>query len=429
MRTRPFRVPAVAVAVLAFGVALAGWAQPPDLEKASLTLAADRTAYEPGSAAVVVARVTVEDGWHVNAHVPTYDYLIPTELTLHLPEGWTAGAVTYPDPEMQTFIFAEEPLAVYDGVVEIRAALTVPPAAAAGSYPLRATLGYQACDQDQCLPPTEAEAGLELTVGSGGVATAGTAPGGGAADAAGVDSRSRLSAAGFAILLGLLGGLILNAMPCVLPVLSLKVFGLVQSAGQGRREVVRGALATAAGIVVSFWALAAAAAAARAAGSAVGWGVQFQRPGFVAFLAVVVVLFCLNLWGLFEITLPWRVARVAGAAPREGVAGHFATGLFATLMATPCSAPFLGTAVGFALGQEIGTVIAVFTAIGIGMALPYLLLAAWPGAARLLPRPGPWMDTLKGTMGFFLAAAAVWLLYVLASQVSAERRAAIELAL
>src|SRR6185295_7708552 len=113
--------------------------------------------------------------------------------------------------------------------------------------------------------------------------------------------------------LALLGGLILNAMPCVLPVLSLKVFGLVRSAGHGRSEVVRGALATSTGIVVSFWALALAAVAARAAGAAVGWGVQFQRPGFVAFLAVVVVLFCLNLWGLFEIPLPDRLARLGAA--------------------------------------------------------------------------------------------------------------------
>ena len=433
MRALRYRSSVLALAILAFGVAPAGSAQPPDLEKASLTLAADRTAYAPGSAAVVVARVTVEDGWHVNANVPTFDYLIPTELVLALPEGWKTAGITYPEAEHQKFTFAEEPLAVYDGTVEIHAELAVPAGAAAGGYPVAATLQYQACDDQQCLPPTEATAKLDLTVGSGGEATGAAASldtgGGAGAAATGVSRRAALSAGGFAILLGILGGLILNAMPCVLPVLSLKVFGLVQSAGQGRREVVRGSLATAAGILVSFWGLAAAAVAARAAGSAVGWGVQFQRPGFVAFLAVVVVLFCLNLWGLFEITLPWRVARLAGGGPREGVAGHFATGLFATLMATPCSAPFLGTALGFALGQDTGIVIAVFTAIGVGMALPYLLLAAWPGAARLLPKPGPWMDTLKGTMGFFLAAAAVWLLYVLASQVSAERRAAIELAL
>lgn len=146
-------------------------------------------------------------------------------------------------------------------------------------------------------------------------------------------------------------------------------------------------------------------------------------------LAVVVVLFCLNLWGLFEIPLPVFVARAAGSGPREGVPGHFVSGLFATLMATPCSAPFLGTALGFALAQPAGVIVAVFTAVGFGMALPYLVLAAAPRLAGLLPRPGAWMETLKIVMGFLLAGAAIWLFYVLSAQVSAERVAFIELAL
>jgi suppressor for copper-sensitivity B len=231
------------------------------------------------------------------------------------------------------------------------------------------------------------------------------------------------------LLIALVGGLILNAMPCVLPVLSLKVFGLVRSGAHGRREMVRGALAIAAGILVSFWALAALAVTAAAAGSAVGWGIQFQRPGFVAFLAVVVTLFCLNLWGLFEIPLPRALAHLGGAGAREGLAGHFGSGLFATLMATPCSAPFLGTAVGFALTQPAPIVFAIFTAVGTGLALPYLVLAADPGISRLLPRPGPWMETLRGIMGFLLGGSAIWLLYVLAAQLSPERLALFEVGL
>ena len=232
------------------------------------------------------------------------------------------------------------------------------------------------------------------------------------------------------LLLAVLGGLILNAMPCVLPVLSLKVFGLVRSAGVGRKEITGGALATAAGILLSFLALATAAVAARAAGSAVGWGIQFQNAGFVAFLAAVVMLFCLNLWGLFEIPLPARLARFADQRQGgEGPAGHFASGLFATLMATPCSAPFLGSALGFALGQEAPVIFGIFAAVGLGMALPYLALAAFPGAARILPRPGAWMDTFKGLMGFLLAGAAIWLFYVLAAQLAAPRLALVQLAL
>ena len=164
-------------------------------------------------------------------------------------------------------------------------------------------------------------------------------------------------------------------------------------------------------------------------GHTVGWGVQFQQPVFVTFLTVVVLLFTLNLWGLFEIPLPAFAARLGGGKQAEGLAGHFGTGLFATLMATPCSAPFLGTAVGFALTQPATTVLGIFSAVGIGMALPYLALALTPRAVRLLPKPGAWMDGFRIVMGFLLAATAVWLLYVLSSQVSRERLAFVQLLL
>jgi suppressor for copper-sensitivity B len=426
-------------AVFALGFAGLGFsqtAQPPREEKARLSLTADRTAYEPGETARIAAKMTIEDGWHVNSNSPTFDYLIPTKLDLELPAGWPGETLHYPKHEMKTFAFADQPLAVYDGEAVILAEVKVPANAAQGPVRTRAALRYQACNDSQCLPPVTTNATVSLTVGSGGTpveselfgrgAPTAPVPSGGNGGPGRGGPGTGLAAM---LLLALVGGLILNAMPCVLPVLSLKVFGLVRSAGQGRTEVVRGALATAAGIVVSFLALAFAAIAARAAGAAVGWGIQFQRPGFVAFLAVVVVLFCLNLWGLFEIPLPQRLARLGGAGPREGIAGHFASGLFATLMATPCSAPFLGTAVGFALAQDSPVILAIFAAVGVGMALPYLLLAAAPGTARFLPRPGEWMNTLRGVMGFLLAAAAVWLFYVLSRQVSAERVAAIELGL
>jgi thiol:disulfide interchange protein len=392
--------------------------------KASLRLVADQTAYEPGSSARIACLVSIESGWHLQSHKPTFEYLIPTELHLEVPEGWPQAQIQYPPDKSWTAAFADdEPLAVYDGEIQILARLQVPGSAPPSEVLIEASLRYQACDDSVCLPPTTAQARVELAVGSGGRPSQNEL-----FSAAQQEGRTAPNL-GLVLLLAVVGGLILNAMPCVLPVLSLKVFGLVKAAGGGRSQVVVGALATAAGILFSFWALALAAVAARSAGSAVGWGIQFQRPGFVAFLAVVVVLFCLNLWGLFEIQLPGALAQVAGSGPREGVAGHFTSGLFATLMATPCSAPFLGTAVGFALGQPAAVVFAVFTAVAVGMALPYLALAAAPQAARLLPRPGDWMLVLRGFMGFLLAGAVVWLLYVLASQVSRERLALLQMAL
>jgi thiol:disulfide interchange protein len=416
-------------------------------QKATFVLDADRTAYDPGTAARLAALVTIEHGWHVNSHKPSFEYLIPTVLQLDLPAGWPKETVQYPAAKLKTFSFEPHPLAVYDGDVVMVASFQLPKGVKPGAYPLSASLRYQACNDSQCLPPVTAEAKIELKVGPGGQAQNGSVFTQTATQAAADGGSDRQAPAAPAIetaasapaqpggslpltlLIAVLGGLILNAMPCVLPVLSLKVFGLVRSAGHGRAEVVRGALATAAGILASFLALALVAVAAQAAGSAVGWGVQFQHPGFVTFLAVVVILFCLNLWGLFEVPLPRSLARLGGTGPREGVAGHFFSGLFATLMATPCSAPFLGSAIGYALAQKAPTVLAVFAALGLGMALPYLLIAVAPGVARFLPRPGAWMETVRGVMGFLLAASAVWLLYVLSSQVAPEKLAAIELGL
>ncbi|HEX2255058.1 MAG TPA: thioredoxin family protein [Thermoanaerobaculia bacterium] len=428
------RALAASAAVLCLLVGLPAAAALDVPQRAELAVHLDRSAYAPGEEARLAAVLEIDRGWHVNAHQPTYEYLIPTELTLTLPDGWGEPELTYPEAVRRAFSFAADPLDVYEGRAMLLATVTVPAAAAAGSVPVLAAVRYQACDDRSCLPPVTVERELELVVGPGGEAVnaAVFADGGeGATEAAGAAGFPGVGRLALMLLLGVVGGLILNVMPCVLPVLSLKVFGLVKAAGVGRREVVVGSLATTAGILASFWALALFAVGARAAGAAVGWGVQFQQPGFVTFLAVVVVLFCLNLWGLFEIPLPGRLATLGGggAGGDQGLAGHFGSGLFATLMATPCSAPFLGTAVGFALAQSWPVILAIFTAVGLGMALPYLALAVAPGAARLLPKPGAWMETLKKVMGFFLAAAAVWLLYVLAGQVSPERLAAIELGL
>lgn len=410
----------------------------PREEKASLELGADRSSYNSGEAVALAARVKIEDHWHVNSNKPSYEYLIPTELTLRLPEGSSEPSFEYPPHSMQAFDFTEEPIAVYDGTVTIFAGFDLPRDIAAGPAELEASLRYQACDDKQCLPPVTTVSRVQLTIGSGGRAInqgwfeeTESEPAILAMAGQGSSASTTGTGGGLFLMLamGWIGGLILNLMPCVLPVLSIKVFGLVKSAAQGRRELVSGALFTVAGVLVSFWGLAAAAVVAARAGAAVGWGVQFQQPGFVAFLLVVVVLFSLNMWGLFEIPLPASLARVAGGSQREGRAGHFFSGFFATLMATPCSAPFLGTAVGFGLAQPAPVVFAIFTAIGLGLASPYLLLAVFPGAASLLPKPGSWMVTFRSVMGFLLAAAAVWLFYVLAAQIASESVAFVQLAL
>ena len=218
--------------------------------------------------------------------------------------------------------------------------------------------------------------------------------------------------------LAVLGGLILNLMPCVLPVLSIKLLSVVKQGGRDRREVRISFLGSAAGILFSFLVLAGFAIALKAAGMAAGWGIQFQQPLFLTAMAVLLTLFACNLFGFFEISLPRAVTDVAGARHGHGLVGHFAAGAFATLLATPCSAPFLGTAVGFALARGPGEILMIFAALGVGLALPYLAVAGFPGLAARLPHPGPWMVTLRRILGLALAGTAVWLLSVLAGQVS-----------
>ncbi len=218
--------------------------------------------------------------------------------------------------------------------------------------------------------------------------------------------------------LAVLGGLILNLMPCVLPVLSLKLLGVVSHGGQERARVRLSFLTSAAGILVSFLVLAGVALALKATGVAVGWGMQFQQPAFLVAMTLVVTLFACNLWGFFEIRLPRRLTdALAARGHGHDLPGYFLTGAFATLLATPCSAPFLGTALGFALARGPAEILSIFTALGLGLALPYLAVAAAPGLATRLPRPGRWMVVLRRVLGFALAGTGVWLVSVLAGQV------------
>jgi thiol:disulfide interchange protein DsbD len=221
-----------------------------------------------------------------------------------------------------------------------------------------------------------------------------------------------------ALFSGFLGGLILNLMPCVLPVISLKIFGFISQAEASPGRIFRHGLAFSAGIFLWFFGLAILVVFLKAGGSQVTWGAfQFQNPLFVVGLSLLVFLFALNLFGLFEISLPGNtVNSLDKASLHEGYAGSFFQGLFATLLATPCTAPFLGSALGFAFGQSPSVIVAMFASVALGMSLPYLLLSARPGWRTYIPKPGIWMERLKQFMGFPLLATNLWLLWVLQNQ-------------
>jgi thiol:disulfide interchange protein/DsbC/DsbD-like thiol-disulfide interchange protein len=224
-----------------------------------------------------------------------------------------------------------------------------------------------------------------------------------------------------ALFYGFLGGLILNLMPCVLPVISLKIFGFIRQAGEKPGKIFRHGLAFVAGIFLWFLGLGVIVVALKAAGSEVTWAFQFQNPWFNLVIASIVFVFALNLFGVFEIVLPGRTnTALDGVSSGDGYAGSFAQGLFATLLATPCTAPFLGTALGFAFSQSAMVILVMFAAVAFGMGLPYLLLSARPGWMKMLPKPGAWMERMKQFMGFPLLATLLWLLYVLGNQKGLE---------
>lgn len=227
--------------------------------------------------------------------------------------------------------------------------------------------------------------------------------------AAGGPALSLVTALGLA----LAGGVLLNLMPCVFPVLSMKALALVRTGGEARGRARVEGLAYTAGVLATFLAVGGALVAARLAGAEVGWGFQLQSPLVVAALAYLLFVIGLNLSGLFEIAAP---AGVGGALARDGSLGAFFTGALAVVVATPCTAPFMATALGFALVQPPLVTLAVFAALGLGLALPFLVVSLVPALARRLPRPGPWMVRLKQGLAFPMYGSAAWLVWVLARQ-------------
>jgi thiol:disulfide interchange protein DsbD len=224
-----------------------------------------------------------------------------------------------------------------------------------------------------------------------------------------------------ALVFAFAGGLLLNLMPCVFPVISFKALSFVKLAGENRSLVFKHGIAFSLGVLVSFWVLAGILLGMQAYGHSVGWGFQLQQPLFVAILASVILLFGLSMFGLFEMGAGF--ASKAGQAQvsnkASGLASSFFSGILATAVATPCTGPFLGTAVGFAVTLPPFLAMIVFTTLGLGMAAPYLLLGACPGLLKFVPRPGKWMITFKEIMGFVMMATVLWLLWVFATQTDA----------
>ena len=285
-----------------------------------MSLEAARTEFAPGSDAEVLVSMEIEDGWHTNSHQPTYEYLIATEVAVTSPAGWDEASVAYPAGELKSFAFADEAISVFEGVVVMVVTQPIPSSAAIGEAALEIGLTYQACDDRSCLPPVTTTETLRLNIGEEGAISAAakslqrTAP---------PDAKPGPSLL-WMLVLGVLGGLILNAMPCVCRCCHSRSSAWSRAPARGGRTSSTAPWQrppeswSRSGLWhCSPW--------PPRPGAGRRLGVQFQEPTFVAALAVIVVLFCLNLWGVFEVPLPGRAPRRPVRRGR-GTAGHFTSG-------------------------------------------------------------------------------------------------------
>ena len=384
----------------------------------------------------VTVEITIPDNWHVNANIAADEFLKPSSIEISA-KGIHFGEPKWPEPIKEYSEALDLENLVFKGYFQIK----LPVESVDADYDTlttQATFHYQACDNSICLAPSSVTFGVgpigfnkksntASAVGNGsnlkknGDSEQGNDEGssGNASETLPDNATNEGNSAGTLVLLlsALLGGLILNLMPCVLPVLSLKLFSLIKQAGESRKRLLVLGSATTVGILASFWLLAGIVAAVKAGGGNAGWGMQFQSAGFIAFMVVILSAFAMSFFGVFEIWLPGSATtKMDSAGSKQGLAGAFFTGALLVLLSTPCSAPFLGTAMGFAFTASTPVLLLFFTAAGIGLALPYMLVSAFPSVLKIFPKPGAWMVTLQKVMGVLLLGTVAWLLWVVHEQ-------------
>jgi thiol:disulfide interchange protein len=405
-------------------------AETPAPQQVKAELLADTTAIVAGKTFTAGLLLRMEPSWHTYYKDPG-DSGLATSIEWQLPGGFSAGEIQWPKPTQKT-----EPgglrVNVYENETLLLVAITPPAQLPPDGVTLHAKTKWLAC-KESCVPGS-ADLALTLPVAASAkqanadlfakyraqLETQSAAPREeisrrapsqemGAATA--VEGQP-LSLAR-ALWLAFLGGLILNIMPCVLPVISLKVLGFVQQGGEHPARVRLLGLTYALGVIASFAVLAGIAIAVQKAGGLASWGMQFQDPRALVVIASVILLVALNLFGVFEVVLGGSAMNAAaGLSSREGFSGAFFHGMLTVVLATACTAPFLGAALGFAVFQPQRVIMLMFVTIGAGLALPYVVLSFFPALLRFLPRPGAWMEKFKIAMGFPMLATVVWLLDV-----------------
>ncbi len=377
----------------------------------------------------LMLNVTIAKGHHIQSNTPFNEAFVKCEVFMEPAGEIFFEAPSYPKPNIHPVPTLGK-VSEFAGNIQIEIPGEV--YEAPKSYPVRfgGVIKYQVCtDKGRCYAPEALAFSVEVGKPSGSkVGSAITSPTGTtptdvspALGSTNVAADSDMPQTFFGLLaFAFLGGLILNIMPCVLPVISIKILSFVQQSKESPRRVVGLGLSFAAGMVISFWALAGLIIALKAFGNEIGWGFQFQSPRFVLIMIAVIFAFGLSLLGVFEITLPGATTtKLSAAQEREGFTGAFMKGVLGTILATPCTAPFLGPALGVAFKSSNTELFAIFTAIGFGMASPFIVLSAFPSWLRFMPRPGAWMEHFKQAMGFMLMGTVVWLMFTLGDQIGA----------
>ncbi len=418
--------------------------QPPHLEK--LSAAADVNKIKPGTDFKVAVILHLNKQMHVNAHKPSAPQYIPTDLFPHKTDGLNFNRSLFPPGK--TITFFGQKLLVYGGKTVLVLPVQADQSFTGDKLTISGVVTYQACNEKtgMCFPPTAANWSLSLPVAAkdetvpkinselfGGNAEELKQPPPDQTTAAITDDEKKAgptSTVGFSLdrdiqatvqqpehalyvwlLLALLAGAVLNITPCVLPVIAIKVLSFVQQASESPARVLKLGLAFSAGMLLVFNVLAALATLL-----GLVWGQHFQSPTFTIAMTTIVFAFALSVFGVYTIGLPQFVGQSAGKVEGEGYIGSFGKGALATIMGTPCLGPFLGSVLIWVSTQPPAMVFLIFNTIGIGMALPYIILTAHPRWLRFIPKPGPWLHVFKEAMGFLLMGTVIYLLSILNGQ-------------
>ncbi|RKX93521.1 MAG: protein-disulfide reductase [Spirochaetes bacterium] len=350
---------------------------------------------QPGDKGLLEITFTFPEGFH-QTKTPDFFYILPAEGEAG--RFLSLGEIQYPEG------IEEDGLVNYYGKTVLSAEITITGEAPPGYRP-KIRAGWQICSNEgTCFFPEEQSFPLAANTIS--------------KEAPPKTQSGFLTLLKF-ILFAFTGGLLLNVMPCVLPILSMRALNLINQSKNDNRSIFISAMLYGLGVLVSLLVLAVIVIALKFTGQLAGWGFQFQNPVFVSVLMVTIFIFSLSLFDVFLINPPGMNSMVR-AASKKGYIGSFFNGIFAVLLATPCTAPFLGSALGFAFSQSAAFILLSFTAIGAGFALPFILLGLWPAAIKALPKPGKWMDTFKELMGFLLLGTVVYLFSTLRYEVDSD---------